>query len=338
MSSRLPSTEPTIEARATSISAPPSRIASTTMKISAALPNVALSSALSRGPADSPACSVATLRTCAMPATARPATTKITTDETPAAAMSDGDDREGRDRRELRDLAPGQAARGGGARGGHAGGSIGGGPRAGAWDGVGILARAVRFLLTNDDGIGADGLRALVPALAAHGEVVVIAPLENQSGVARKITLSRPLAVDEVAVPGATAAFAVDGTPVDCVRLGAHGLAGPPPDVVVSGANHGLNLGDDVTYSGTVAAAFEGHLLGLPAIAVSQQSPAGELGFAGGVGLRLQPTPRASSSGWSARSRTAACRPGCCSASTCRAPRHGARCWHGWASGSTATS
>ena len=152
-----------------------------------------------------------------------------------------------------------------------------------AWDGAGILARAVRFLLTNDDGIGAEGLRALVPALAVHGEVIVIAPLENQSGVARKITLSRPLAVDEVAVPGATAAFAVDGTPVDCVRLGAHGLAGPPPDVIVSGANHGLNLGDDVTYSGTVAAAFEGHLLGLPAIAVSQQSPAGELGFAGGV-------------------------------------------------------
>ncbi len=141
----------------------------------------------------------------------------------------------------------------------------------------------MRFLLTNDDGIGAEGLRALVPALAVHGEVIVIAPLENQSGVARKITLSRPLAVDEVAVPGATAAFAVDGTPVDCVRLGAHGLAGPPPDVIVSGANHGLNLGDDVTYSGTVAAAFEGHLLGLPAIAVSQQSPAGELGFAGGV-------------------------------------------------------
>jgi 5'-nucleotidase len=139
----------------------------------------------------------------------------------------------------------------------------------------------VRILLTNDDGIGAAGLRALVPGLAAHGEVVVIAPLENQSGVARKITLARPLAVDEVELPGAAAAFAVDGTPVDCVRLAAHGLAGDPPDLVVSGANHGLNLGDDVTYSGTVAAAFEGHLLGLPAIAVSQQSTAGELGFLG---------------------------------------------------------
>ena len=193
-----------------------------------------------------------------------------------------GDEGEHGDRAELLDLPAGQAGRGGGARGGHAGGSIGDSVRS-AWDGAGILARAVRFLLTNDDGIGAEGLRALVPALAVHGEVIVIAPLENQSGVARKITLSRPLAVDEVVVPGAGAAFAVDGTPVDCVRLGAHGLAGPPPDVIVSGVNHGLNLGDDVTYSGTVAAAFEGHLLGLPAIAVSQQSPAGELGFAGGV-------------------------------------------------------
>jgi 5'-nucleotidase len=139
----------------------------------------------------------------------------------------------------------------------------------------------VRILLTNDDGIDAAGLRALVPELARHGEVVVVAPLENQSGVARKITLARPLAVDEVDVPGAAMAFAVDGTPVDCVRLAAHGLAGAPPDVVVSGANHGLNVGDDVTYSGTVAAAFEGHLLGLPSIAVSQQSTAGELGFLG---------------------------------------------------------
>jgi 5'-nucleotidase len=139
----------------------------------------------------------------------------------------------------------------------------------------------VRILLTNDDGIGAHGLRALVGGLAEHGDVVVIAPLENQSGVARKITLTRPLAVDEVDVPGAAMAFAVDGTPVDCVRLAAHGLAGERPDIVVSGTNHGLNLGDDVTYSGTVAAAFEAHLLGLPGIAVSQQSAAGELGFLG---------------------------------------------------------
>jgi 5'-nucleotidase len=146
----------------------------------------------------------------------------------------------------------------------------------------------VRILVTNDDGIGAEGLRSLVQPLATHGEVVVIAPLENQSGVARKITLSRPLAIDEVDVPGAVSAFAVDGTPVDCVRLAAHGLAGPPPDVVVSGANHGLNLGDDVTYSGTVAAAFEGHLLRLPAIAISQQSTGGEFGFLGGAPFDFQ--------------------------------------------------
>ena len=202
----------------------------------------------------------------------------------------------------------------------------------------GYPGAAVRFLLTNDDGIGADGLRALVPALAAHGEVVVIAPLENQSGVARKITLSRPLAVDEVAVPGATAAFAVDGTPVDCVRLGVHGLAGPPPDVIVSGANHGLNLGDDVTYSGTVAAAFEGHLLGLPAIAVSQQSTAGELGFLGGAAFDFTHAARfVDRLRRGARGRRL---PAGAAAERQRARRHrrAARCWRGSASASTATS
>ncbi|MBA2241198.1 MAG: 5'/3'-nucleotidase SurE, partial [Solirubrobacterales bacterium] len=99
------------------------------------------------------------------------------------------------------------------------------------------------------------------------------------------ITLRRDLDVEERSVPGATAAFAVTGTPVDCVRLAVLGLAGPRPEAVVSGANLGLNLGDDVTYSGTVAAALEGIVLGIPALAVSQQAARGEMGFRARPGM-----------------------------------------------------
>jgi 5'-nucleotidase len=137
----------------------------------------------------------------------------------------------------------------------------------------------VRVLLTNDDGIDSPGLIALAARLAEVADVAVVAPTENQSAVGRGITLRRDLDVEERTVPGATAAFAVTGTPVDCVRLAVLGLAGPRPEAVVSGANLGLNLGDDVTYSGTVAAALEGIVLGIPAIAVSQQSTAGEMDF-----------------------------------------------------------
>ncbi len=129
----------------------------------------------------------------------------------------------------------------------------------------------------NDDGWQSAGIAALAGALAPEGEVVLVAPAANQSAVARSITLGTSVVVDEVAVPGAVRAFAVHGTPVDCVRFALSGEAGPPPDVVVAGANHGLNVGDDVTYSVTVAAALEGLLLGLPAIAFSQQSLAAEL-------------------------------------------------------------
>jgi 5'-nucleotidase len=142
--------------------------------------------------------------------------------------------------------------------------------------------RGVRVLLTNDDGISSPGLRALLDALAPGAEVVVIAPAENQSAVARSITLRRAITVVEHDLPGAAAAFAVDGTPVDCVRFAALGLGGGALDAVVSGANLGHNLGDDVTYSGTVAAALEGVLLGLPAIAVSQGARDGGLGAVGG--------------------------------------------------------
>lgn len=135
----------------------------------------------------------------------------------------------------------------------------------------------VRVLLTNDDGIDSPGLRALARALADVAEVTVVAPADNQSAVARGITIRGTLEVDERAVEGAAQAFAVGGTPVDCVRFAEATEPGASFDVVVAGANLGLNLGDDVTYSGTVAAAMEGVLLGYPGLAVSQQSTTGEL-------------------------------------------------------------
>jgi 5'-nucleotidase len=133
----------------------------------------------------------------------------------------------------------------------------------------------LRVLLTNDDGIEAEGLQALRRALVALDdvEVEVIAPDGNRSATARSITFRRPLWVTEVPFADGTHGFACDGTPVDCVRLAALGLIDDfQPDVVVSGINHGANLGDDITYSGTVAAALEGVMLGLPAVAVSQAS------------------------------------------------------------------
>jgi 5'-nucleotidase len=140
----------------------------------------------------------------------------------------------------------------------------------------------LRVLLTNDDGIEAEGLQALRRALVALPEIelAVIAPDGNRSATARSITFGRALWVTETPFDDGTHGYACDGTPVDCVRLAALGLIdGFDPDVVVSGINHGANLGDDITYSGTVAAALEGVMLGLPAVAVSQQSMAGEIDF-----------------------------------------------------------
>ena len=135
------------------------------------------------------------------------------------------------------------------------------------------------ILVTNDDGIRSAGLHAVVECLAPLARVVVIAPDRNRSGVSRSITLGAMLQVVEDEVAHAEVAFATDGTPADCVRLALLGLAGPKPDLVVSGANNGLNIGDDVAYSGTVSAAFDAAMNGLPAIAVSQQSLARELGY-----------------------------------------------------------
>ena len=138
-------------------------------------------------------------------------------------------------------------------------------------------------LLTNDDGIGAAGLHALRRALAELDGVDVrtIAPHTNRSGTARSITTRSPIWVEEVELDDGTTGFATEGTPVDCVRFADLGLLGERPELIVSGINHGSNLGDDVTYSGTVAAAFEGIVLGLPAVAVSQQAGVGGMGYAG---------------------------------------------------------
>ena len=140
---------------------------------------------------------------------------------------------------------------------------------------------AVKVLLTNDDGIGAKGLHALRRALRSVDglDVSVIAPDSNRSATARSITTRSPLEVEEVEFADGTSGFATDGTPVDCVRFADLGLLGERPELIVSGINHGANLGDDVTYSGTVAAALEGIVLGIPAVAVSQQSARREMDF-----------------------------------------------------------
>jgi 5'-nucleotidase len=149
----------------------------------------------------------------------------------------------------------------------------------------------MRVLLTNDDGIEADGLQALrrrlltIPGI----ELAVIAPDGNRSAMARSITTRRPLWVREVDFGDGTVGFATDGTPVDCVRLANLGLIdGFQAELVVAGINHGANLGDDITYSGTVAAALEALVLGLPGIAVSQQSVAGELDFRTGPAFEFE--------------------------------------------------
>jgi 5'-nucleotidase len=123
-----------------------------------------------------------------------------------------------------------------------------------------------RILVTNDDGVHSEGILALAAALQPLGEVIVVAPHAESSAIGHALTLRRPLRIEQHR-PGV---FAVDGTPTDCVNLGvAILLKDELPDLVVSGINTGWNLGDDVTYSGTVAGALEGALLGVPSIAVS---------------------------------------------------------------------
>jgi 5'-nucleotidase len=129
----------------------------------------------------------------------------------------------------------------------------------------------MRILLSNDDGYFAPGLAHLADALADLGEVVVVAPERDRSGASNSLTLDRPLAVRR----SANGFLFVNGTPTDCVHLAVTGLLEALPDIVVSGINLGANMGDDTIYSGTVAAATEGFLLGIPSIALSLTSKAG---------------------------------------------------------------
>lgn len=120
-------------------------------------------------------------------------------------------------------------------------------------------------LVTNDDGIHAPGLAALAAELGRLGRVAVVAPDRERSATGHSLTLHSPLRAEEIRPQW----FAIDGTPTDCVNLGIHGLFRERPALVVSGINHGANMGDDITYSGTVAAAMEATLMGVPAFAVS---------------------------------------------------------------------
>jgi 5'-nucleotidase len=135
-----------------------------------------------------------------------------------------------------------------------------------------------RILVTNDDGVHSDGIHALAAALAPLGDVTIVAPHVEASAIGHALTLRRPLRMERLR----DRVHEVDGTPTDCVNIALTQLyapSGSSPDLVVSGINKGYNLGDDVTYSGTVSGALEGSLLGLPSIAVSVERVRGRYDF-----------------------------------------------------------
>src|SRR5437868_9689808 len=126
----------------------------------------------------------------------------------------------------------------------------------------------MRILLSNDDGYFSTGLERLAADLAPHAEITVVAPERDRSGASNSLTLDRPLTVRRAS----NGFLFVNGTPTDCVHLAVTGLLDDLPDMVISGIHHGANMGDDTIYSGTVAAATEGYLLGIPSIAISLAS------------------------------------------------------------------
>lgn len=130
----------------------------------------------------------------------------------------------------------------------------------------------MRILLSNDDGYFAPGIEILARTLATIAEITVVAPERDRSGASNSLTLDRPLSLRRAP----NGFYFVNGTPTDCVHLAVTGMLENLPDMVVSGINHGANMGDDTVYSGTVAAATEGYLLGVPAIAVSLVSKEGQ--------------------------------------------------------------
>jgi len=133
-----------------------------------------------------------------------------------------------------------------------------------------------RILVTNDDGVNSEGIHALAESLTPLGDITVVAPIQEASAIGHALTLRRPLRLEHIR----SNVYAVDGTPTDCVNVAiAHVLNGKP-DLIVSGINKGWNLGDDVTYSGTVSGALEGALLGIPSIAISTQNKGNHFEFA----------------------------------------------------------
>ena len=125
-----------------------------------------------------------------------------------------------------------------------------------------------KILVTNDDGVHSEGIKVLADALRHLGDVTVVAPMQEASAIGHALTLRRPLRIE----PIAPKTFGIDGTPTDCVNLAISHIIKEKPDLIVSGINKGWNLGDDVTYSGTISAALEGALLGIPGIAISTQN------------------------------------------------------------------
>ena len=141
----------------------------------------------------------------------------------------------------------------------------------------------MRILVSNDDGYFAPGITLLAEALRQMGEVTVVAPERDRSGASNSLTLDRPLTVRRAP----NGYYSVNGTPTDCVHIAVTGLLDFTPDVIVSGVNLGANMGDDTIYSGTVAAAAEGYLLGIPSVALSLTSYAGQH-FDSAIGIALQ--------------------------------------------------
>jgi 5'-nucleotidase len=145
----------------------------------------------------------------------------------------------------------------------------------------------VKILVSNDDGYFSPGITLLAEALTRLGEVTVVAPERDRSGASNSLTLDRPLTVRRAP----NGFFSVNGTPTDCVHIAVTGLLDFTPDVIVSGINLGANMGDDTIYSGTVAAAVEGYLLGIPSLALSLTSRTGEH-FQSAIGVALQMVER----------------------------------------------
>ena len=145
----------------------------------------------------------------------------------------------------------------------------------------------MKILLSNDDGYFTPGITLLAQALERLGEVTVVAPERDRSGASNSLTLDRPLIVRRAP----NGHYSVNGTPTDCVHIAVTGLLDFTPDVIVSGINLGANMGDDTIYSGTVAAAVEGYLLGIPSLAVSLTSKAGEH-FESAIGVALEMVER----------------------------------------------